>query len=246
MSATPETFLQALNGAAREQRWANSRPRDAATLILIDRAPKAPSVLMGKRRHDLKFMPGKFVFPGGRVDPADGRMASADELNPVDRDRLVDRMRVRPSAHRARAIALAAIRETFEETGLLLGRQSGGDVPAPDAAWKGFAEKRVLPELSKLTFVARAITPPRRPKRFDTRFFIADRQSVADEVGGIVGPDAELVELVWIPLAEAKTLDMPDITRVVLEEVDLRLAATRDVPVPFYAMRAGRFERYAL
>jgi len=58
------------------------RPRDAATMIIIDRATPSPQVLLGRRHHGHKFMPGKFVFPGGRVEPIDRRMPSATAIEP--------------------------------------------------------------------------------------------------------------------------------------------------------------------
>src|SRR5208337_5017481 len=89
------------------------RPRDAATLILVERSERdAARVLMGKRHAGHKFMPGKFVFPGGRVEPEDRRMCAAGALDPNVEEKLNARVR-RPSPRFARALALAAIRETF-------------------------------------------------------------------------------------------------------------------------------------
>src|SRR6185312_12852321 len=101
----------------------------------------------------------------------------------------------------------------------------GASAAAPSSEWEGFSKAGVLPDLANIHFIARAITPPRRPRRFDTRFFTADFSSVAHKVEGVVGPESELVELVWIPIKEAKTLDMPTITGIVLEELEARVAA---------------------
>jgi len=97
-------------------------------------------------------------------------------------------------------------------------------------------------------FIARAITPPRRPKRFDTRFFTADASLVAHTIEGVVGPDSELVELVWTPIEQATHLDMPTITGVVLEELLARVEAgmAHDLPVPFYFMQDEQFRRELL
>jgi len=97
-------------------------------------------------------------------------------------------------------------------------------------------------------FIARAITPPRRPKRFDTRFFTADASLVAHTIEGVVGPDSELVELVWTPIEQAAHLDMPTITGVVLEELLARVEAgmAHDLPVPFYFMQDEQFRRELL
>ncbi len=106
----------------------------------------------------------------------------------------------------------------------------------------------MLPDLAHMHFIARAITPPQRPKRFDTRFFTADAQAVVHRVEGVVGPDSELVELVWIPIKQAKTLDMPTITGIVLEELEARVKAGmgHELPVPFYFMEDQQFRRELL
>jgi 8-oxo-dGTP pyrophosphatase MutT (NUDIX family) len=232
--------------AERDQSFAPSEPRDAATLILIDRAGSTPKVLLGRRHHGHKFMPGKFVFPGGRIEASDGTMTAASELHPDAETKL--RERLNGPAAPPRAFALAAIRETFEETGLLLGVKREQAPAVPGGIWDAFAKAHVYPDLSAVHFVARAITPPGRPKRFDTRFFTADAQSVAHTVEGVVGPDSELVELMWVPLSEAKHLDMPTITGVVLEELDARVAAgfAHSLPVPFYFMENREFFRELL
>src|ERR1700741_2499606 len=109
-----------MNESARDRSSPLVRPKDAATLILVDRSSPRPKVLLGRRHQNHKFMPGKFVFPGGRVEAADRRMAKAAHLDLQVEDRLMRGVR-RPSPARARALVLAAIRETFEETGLLIG-----------------------------------------------------------------------------------------------------------------------------
>ena len=154
----------------------------------------------------------------------------------------------RPSAVKARAFALAAIRETFEETGLMLGAPHKPTAKVPEGPWTAFAAADLLPDLSTLRFVGRAITPPGRNRRFDARFFTADASAVAHRVEGITGPDAELVELVWMTLDEAKQLDMPAVTGVMLEELDARIAEGfgHDLPVPFYQHPRGRFVRELL
>src|ERR1700740_2179988 len=108
-----------------------------------------------------------------------------------------------PSAAQARAFPLAAIRETFEETGLLLGVR-GEATKAPRGPWTEFAAANVLPDLGALHFIGRAITPPGRPRRFDARFFTMDASAIAHRIEGITGPDAELVELVWMSLWQPK------------------------------------------
>lgn len=225
----------------------NVRPRDAGTLILIDRSGRAPKVLLGRRHDRHKFMPGKFVFPGGRVEPVDRRMPVGTPLHPRMEQRLMQHVQ-QPSPAKARGYALAAIRETFEETGLLLLGKNLGQAPAVPRLWADYAAAGLHPDLASIHFIARAITPPRRIRRYDSRFFAADAGTIAHRLEGVIGPEAELIELVWVPLADAKELDMPVITEIVLEELESRIAGGfgPDLPVPFYFARHGRFHRELL
>jgi 8-oxo-dGTP pyrophosphatase MutT (NUDIX family) len=200
--------------------------RDAATLVLVDRAASAPRILMGRRRADLAFLANKFVFPGGRVDKADRTAPCQIPLAAAVCDKLLVGMRGRPNAARAHALAIAAIRETREEAGLVIG--------APDR-----------PDLSAISFFARAITPPGRPRRYDTRFFVADASAISTRAHD---GDGELVDLSWFTLPEIRALDLPGITRLVIEDVSELLAhdgasAPGDRPIPFYYHRRGRFQR---
>ena len=240
-------FVKRMNEVERDLTSPYVRPKDAATLILVDRSGRVPKVLLGKRHARHKFMPGKFVFPGGRVDPVDKLMPVARKLDPHAQALLMKRVQ-RSNAAKAQAFALAAIRETFEETGLLLGVRSNEVATIPSGPWTAFADAKVLPDLSVLHFIGRAITPPGRPRRFDARFFTLDADAIAHRIEGVTGPDAELVELVWMPLADAKQLDMPAVTGVMLEELDSRIADGfgHDLPVPFYSMPRGRFRRELL
>jgi 8-oxo-dGTP pyrophosphatase MutT (NUDIX family) len=220
------------------------RPRDAATLIVVDTSGGEPRVLLGRRRPDMVFMPGRYVFPGGRVDPADRRIPVADDLQPGTIDKLMVAMKGNPSPVRARALALAAVRETFEEAGLLIGTPLRSAAPAAGPAWDAFFAHGYGPTLAHLTFFARAITPPGRPRRFDTRFFCAPAEAVVHKVAI---EDGELSDLEWHSFAQARSLELPNITRVVLEDLGERLAAGAmhrcDVPVPFYHRRNGNFHR---
>jgi len=236
-----------LTRTIRDQTFPNLKPRNSATLILIDRADTVPKVLLGRRHARHRFMPGKFVFPGGRIELADRLMATSAPLDARDIARLMQRVQ-RPSAKKARGIALAAVRETYEETGLMLGTHTDHLPKALPGAWEAFAKAGVLPDLSAIHFIARAITPPKRPLRFDSRFFAADISAVVHRADGMVGPDAEFVELVWLPITQARSLDMPGITAVVLEELQDRIAAgmSHDFPVPLYRMLHKRFVREIL
>ena len=193
-------------------------------------------------------MPGKYVFPGGRVEPLDRRIAAHAHLDAHVEARLL-RKTQRSSPVQARALVMAAIRETFEETGLLLGIDARhAPAAANDEAWAALASARVQPDLSDIHFIVRAVTPPGRPRRFDTRFFTADASAITHRIEGVVGPDTELIELVWLPINEAKQLDMSAITTVALDELQTRVAVGlgHELPVPYYRMLNRRFVREML
>lgn len=223
------------------------KPRDAATLILVDHAGPAPRVLMGRRRPDLAFMPGKYVFPGGRVDPTDAKAPACDHLPEALEARLLVRMRGRPSRRRARALAMTAVRETFEETGLLVGTPGDASADGLPEIWADYLGQGIVPALSPLRLVARAITPPGRPRRFDTRFFTAPADAIGKRLPLDCAPDGELEDICWLTFDAARDLDLPRITHVVLDGIEADLAAgvnyDRHPAVPFYHMRHGRFVR---
>ncbi|MBV9907184.1 MAG: NUDIX hydrolase, partial [Hyphomicrobiales bacterium] len=149
----------------------------------------------------------------------------------------------RPSPNFARAVALAAIRETFEETGLAIG-VLGASAPEnpPPGAWTRFAATGVHPSLDAIDFLARAITPPGRPRRFDARFLVVDARFIAMRVDGAVHSEAELVELVWTPLDDARNLDLPSITHAALDDLAQALESGLDKrrPRPFYREIRGK------
>ncbi len=223
-----------------------ARPRDAATLILLDRHGGEVRVLIGRRHAGHAFMPGKFVFPGGRTDPADSRIPVATPLHPSEEAKLTAGVG-RTSLARARAIAMSAIRETYEEAGLLIGEMGAFATANPD--WQGFAEHGVRPALGGLRVIARAITPPGRVRRFDTRFLSAWRSAVAVELPA-GGPTNELEELIWLPIADAKQADVPAITKTILGELEQLLVDDPTLapggPTPFYRMIGKRFVREIL
>ncbi|MBN7798212.1 NUDIX hydrolase [Parahaliea mediterranea] len=182
------------------------RPVDAATLIILR---DQREVLMGLRSAKHVFVPNNYVFPGGRVDPGDARVPAPFELNTTARDRLVRST----SPSRARGIGMAAVRETFEETGLLLTRPTPAPVNSRSASWRPIYQQGVAPALDRLHYFARAITPPGPPRRFDARFFLAD----ARHLQGTLRGNGELHDLRWVPLEEAAALPMIGITQVIIE-----------------------------
>ncbi|HEY2661415.1 MAG TPA: NUDIX hydrolase [Caulobacteraceae bacterium] len=212
-----------VDGAMRDKGAKLVRPRDAATLIIVRRDGAKPRVLMGRRHGGHDFMPDKWVFPGGRIDRSDFLAPSGAELRPE----VAARLEKTAPPRRARALALTAVRETFEEAGLLLAQPAP---PRPCAGpWREFLEIGAAADLSALDFIARAITPPYRPKRFDARFFMADAERLLSLDRR---PDCgELDEIAWVDLEEATALDLPNITRFVLQELALRLEdASRPAP----------------
>ncbi len=224
------------------------RPVPAATMIVVDGSGSEPSVLMGRRNESHVFMPGRYVFPGGRVDPSDRKMNVAGALPELTEMRLLRKARsATPSS--ARALALAAIRETYEETGLLIGSPDyGTPESAPEGPWADYAAHGLYPELDQLHLIARAVTPTGRPRRFDTAFFAVSAESIAGRVEGMIGPDKELVDLVWLPLSGAEKLDMPQITHTILLELAQRIEAGMSpmLPVPLYYDRRGVWQRELL
>lgn len=210
------------------------RPKDAATLILVRRDGE-PRVLMGCRHSAMAFMANKYVFPGGRMDPGDQRIPVAHDLRPE----VMARASAGITTARARGLALAAIRETFEETGVLVG-EKGAPPRTRSPAWVRFFAHGVVPRLDNLEMIARAITPPNRSRRFDARFFMADASAIARTLDA--AQHQELLTPSWLTLAEARALDLPGITRRVLDEVEARLSdpAGTQRPAPFFRFLRGK------
>jgi 8-oxo-dGTP pyrophosphatase MutT (NUDIX family) len=206
------------------------RPRDAATLIIVRRDARKPQVLMGKRNAGHSFMPNLWVFPGGRIDRADFRAPHATDLRPDVAATFNTHLR----PNRGKALALAAIRETFEEAGLLLGKPA----PARPAAgpWREFLAHGASPDLEALDIVARAITPPMVATRFVTWFLMAEAERLMSLERQ---PDCgELEEIAWVEFDEALALPLPSVTRMMIREAVARLEDPSR-PQPFMRFRAG-------
>ncbi len=218
------------------------RPRDAATLILLRDLDSRCKVLMGQRTTRDAWSK-LYVFPGGTVDAGDHRIPVASDLRPE----VALRLSRSCGGARARALAVAAIRETFEETGLLLGgpmKAMSTYPPSADPSWRPFAQRGLAPDLVDLHFLCRAVTPPRRPRRFDARFFIATADHVDDELAG----SGELHDLSWFDLATVDELPLPLITQTVLRELRQRLESGPDALVtpsgtPVFLTRGNHHRR---
>ena len=188
------------------------RPKDAATLVLIRHSRGEPEVLLGQRHGAHAFMPNRYVFPGGRVDPSDSRVRPATPLDP----NVAARLEKTCGPARARALSVAAIRETYEETGLMLARPMADGHPTSNGtAWADFSTQGLGPALDRLDYVCRAITPPGRPRRFHARFFMADEIHSRGEIKS----SGELLDIKWVPLTEAVAMPIPSITGHVIKEV---------------------------
>ncbi len=180
-------------GEARPEKTV--RPRDAATIILWREGDRGIEVLMGVRSAKHRFMPQRLVFPGGRVDPGDRRAVAETELHPLTRRALEHRAPPRL----AHALAVAAVRELWEETGLIMGRFEGG---------------RLRPDLAPLRYLTRALTPAMSPVRFNARFLMAPARAA---VGSLAG-SGELEHLDWYPVGKAPPHPLAIITEKVLGE----------------------------
>jgi 8-oxo-dGTP pyrophosphatase MutT (NUDIX family) len=202
--------------------------RDAATIIIVRNRSTAPAVLMGQRGANAVFMPGKFVFPGGAIDPNDADVTTT-ALPAACASRLSDRSDLPPTA-----IAAAAVRELWEETGQILGHPAPW--ATPPQGWRGFAATGHIPNAAALTFFFRAVTPTGAPRRFDARFLLADADDLCTDPDDFSGAEDELSHLQWVPLAKARDFDLPFITQVVLAELMQHLPNTGSPKsVPFFA-----------
>lgn len=170
---------------------------------------------MGQRGKSAAFMPGKFVFPGGAIDRGDADIALSGHPNPT----CVARLKHRGNGTSVDAVLAAAIRELWEETGLILGRKGAWNDPPTD--WAGFAKSGMVPDASALHFFFRAVTPPGRPRRFDARFLIADADAIANDPDDFSHASDELSHLQWVALDQVRQFDLPFITKVVMAELDV-------------------------
>ncbi len=203
------------------------RPRDAASLILLRGEDEDLEVLIGRRPLSLRFMPGAYVFPGGAIDRGDRQPwaveTGAASLGP----------RLAPAAR-------AALRETWEEVGVLFGRAA--DLPpsqSPAAAIeRAYAERGLMAAFDLLVYVGRAITPSHSHRRFNTRFFLGDGSAVF----GMPQASEELEDVGWHPIACEPLEAFRDVTRFMLARAIAlyRGTATGEPPLFYWAKNARR------
>ena len=217
------------------------RPRDAAGLLLI-RDHGGPEILLGRRRSGARAFPGQYVFPGGLVEAADRQPSGFDETLPMPAAGLDRRTRKSLTV-----FARAALRECFEETGLLVIARHRRAAPHARASarpvWRAFSERAAAPAFGALLPVARAITPCRYPRRFHSRFFLAllgaeAQVRSADPAGRLAG-DGELEDLGWVPVAETGRLPLAAANAAVLHEVLSHLLAHHPTGAPWPGDLAG-------
>jgi len=187
-------------------------PRPAATIALLRDGNAGLEVLLLRRNRSAGFVPGAYVFPGGRVDASDAAPGIVARMDGLDRPAAARRLQLPNGDPPALAYYLAAVREAFEETGILVGLGPHGTPPPTAAAdpevdglrddlmedRTGFAD--VLDRMEcridgdALEYFAHWITPEVEPRRFDTRFFAAKVGADADT---IVDP-REMSDAVWL------------------------------------------------
>ena len=189
-------------------------PRNAASLILLKGDNKDIKVLLGKRSSKARFMPGAWVFPGGVIDKKDFKQNITSSLDP----KIIKKLAVANNFNFANALAVTAIRETAEETGLLLGKFNK-NVPNKNLDLQNgidfLASHNLVPDLSKISYLGRAITPTFSPIRFHARFFVAD----SIYLKGKIQTTNELVEIDWISVQQARELPMADVTEFMIQEL---------------------------
>lgn len=202
------------------------RPRDAASLILLRGAGRDLELLAGRRPGHMKFMPGVYVFPGGAIDREDGRNWRVEQGG----ERLPPRLL---------RCARAALRETWEETGVLVGRR--GAAPTPDATMTAveaaYAGQGLSAAIDVLTYVGRAITPTPVFRRFNTRFFLAGGEHVFGEPRA----NDEFEDVRWHPIGRQPLSPFRDVTQFMLARaIALRDGtASPDAPL-FCSVRGAR------
>lgn len=188
-------------------------PRPAATVVLLRDSARGPEVLLLRRVRSSGFVPGAYVFPGGRVDADDASPELEARLHGLDAPTAAARMGLKGDAvPPALAYVLASIREAFEETGLLLARHGSGDPVASAARDARMAAARdrlladedafasILSDLdvrldgSAVAYIAHWITPVVEPRRYDTRFFAAAVEGDSE----VSVNAAEMSDAVWL------------------------------------------------
>ncbi len=199
----------------------------AATLILVRDSRQGPQVLMQQRNPNAVFVGGAWVFPGGKLDDNDSAgfwqdliadfseeqafqtLDLAHASSPYNADQVHPHEARAPIQTKALAYWVAALREAFEEAGLLLVQESisqeqrdqwRADLLQGRLTWQElFAANALTPAVAPLHYLSRWVTPPANPRRYDTRFFITKAPPDQD----LTHEDFEAIETRWLRPAEA-------------------------------------------
>jgi 8-oxo-dGTP pyrophosphatase MutT (NUDIX family) len=213
------------------RRPAAVRPRDAASLILLRGEGTGLEVLVGRRSTRAKFMPGVYVFPGGGIEVPDRLPWSVEEG-------------AEALAPRLRCSARAALRETWEEVGVLVGREvapppkTSENLPARLPIEHAYRARGLAAAIDRLLYVGRAITPSYSPRRFNTRFFLGD----SGDVFGEPRASDELDDAGWRRIEGGFLANLRDVTRFMLARaLALRQGeAGGEAPLFYWARNARR------
>lgn len=192
-------------------------PRPAATIVLLRDGAGGLELLLMKRNRSAGFVPGAYVFPGGRVDASDATDEAVARVDGLTTKAAADRLEIPDGDPSAMAFYLAALREAFEETGLLIGVDPDGEPPhsasadpAVDAVREALMDDSIsfaeaLDQVGcrvdgeAIEYIAHWITPRAEPRRYDTRFFAA---RVPGDAEAIVDP-REMSDAIWVRPGEA-------------------------------------------
>ena len=245
----PPGFAETLDRAPADV----ATPRPAATAVLVRDGAAAPEILLLKRHRSAGFVPGAWVFPGGRVDAADADASLTAMIEPVPRGADAPYW-------------LAVVREVFEETGVLLARSAGGVACADASRDAGLAQWRadllsgaatlldvmraaeLRPDISRMVYCSHWITPVAEPKRYDTRFFLA----ALPEGCAATIDEREMSDALWLTARDALRqfasgalpMVFPTVKTIQLLEpfdrVESMLAAFRGAVVPAVLPRLVR------
>ena len=227
-------------------------PRPAATILMLREGPDGMETLMLRRTRRAGFVPGAYVFAGGRVDAADGEEASVRRLQGLTPTAAAGRLGLAADTRPpAAAYYVAALREAFEETGLLVGSHlSGGPALSagedPEVArvrdrlladeitfGEALDMLQVTVNAAAVEYVAHWITPIQEPRRYDTRFFAA----VVERDRKVLLNPAEMTEALWLTPKEA--LDRHARGRLPMVFPTIRtLEDLRDYRTPLEALQA--------
>lgn len=211
------------------------RPRIASTIVLTHGSKDNPRILMGQRSSKHDFMPSVYVFPGGRVDRGDSYVDYAGDLSP----RTENILEAAFSPRKARAVVLASIRETYEETSLLLGDPNATTRNINHPSWAAFRQANLRPSLDGIEVFGRAITPPHRHKRFDAWFFIKhlDMPNLPK-----IADSTELLNVGWFTFEEIKALELQRATQMMFKVLQQYMSYDRPPPLIFFShAKYGKF-----